>query len=156
MIISFSGHRPVKLGGWRIPNPTYNHVCDKLRELLLQLKPTKAISGMALGFDSWAAEICIELEIPFLAAVPFAGQESRWPEEAQENYRQLLSQAAEIVTVSTGGYTADKMQVRNCWMVDHCEAMIIAFDGSPGGTYNCVKYAQECGRIIHLINPREL
>ena len=32
---------------------------------------------MALGTDQWAAKIALELSIPYIAAVPFRGQESR-------------------------------------------------------------------------------
>jgi uncharacterized phage-like protein YoqJ len=68
---------------------------------------------MALGVDQDFAEICIQLGIPFTAAVPHLGQEVLWPEESQNKYRGLLGQAAQIVIVSPGGYAAWKLQKRN-------------------------------------------
>src|SRR6478752_3152397 len=32
-------------------------------------------------------------------------------------------------------------QARNKWMVDHCDMVVAYFDGSSGGTNNCINYA---------------
>jgi len=151
--VAFTGHRPNKLGGYDTPNPTYNWVCWCLEEELEKLKPEKAISGMALGVDQWAAKICVKLGIPFIAAVPFKGQESQWPLKSQKTYHNLLAKAAEVVIVCSGGYDPGKMQKRNAWMVDHCDVLVAVWDGTPGGTANCVRYAESAGRKIVRILP---
>jgi uncharacterized phage-like protein YoqJ len=153
MIVSFTGHRPNKLGGFLLPNPTYIHVCQQLEKTLKELQPTEAISGMALGIDSWAANICIKLGIPFTAAIPFIGQQKAWPQTSQKTYHALLNKAAKQVIVSEGGYTAAKMQIRNQYMCDRCDVLIAVWDGSPGGTGNCVKYAQNIDKKIIFIDP---
>jgi uncharacterized phage-like protein YoqJ len=154
MIVAFAGHRPDKLGGYKLPNPTYIRVCQKIDAALQELKPDKVISGMALGVDQWAANIAHKLGIPFIAAVPFEGQELAWPQPSQKMFRQLLKLACEIVVVSPGGYSASKMQIRNEWMVDHCDKLIAVWDESPGGTGNCVSYAKSQNKNILFINPR--
>lgn len=154
MIVAFTGHRPDKLGGYKLPNPTYIRVCQSLDQALRDLKPEKAISGMALGIDQWAANVCIKLSIPFIAAVPFEGQEKIWPEVSKRIYNNLIAKAAERVVVCEGSYSADKMQLRNEWMVDHCDLLIAVWDGSAGGTGNCVKYAESVKKKILCINPR--
>lgn len=156
MIVSFTGHRPDKLGGYKLPNPTYISVCQKIEAALKELKPEKCISGMALGIDSWAANICIKLGIPFIAAIPFIGQEAIWPEASQKTYRLLLSKAENQHIVSEGGYSAHKLQIRNEWMVDQCDLLLAVWDQTPGGTANCVKYAQSKNKEINYINPRDL
>jgi uncharacterized phage-like protein YoqJ len=155
MIVSFTGHRPNKLGGFLLPNPTYIHVCQQLEKTLKELQPTEAISGMALGIDSWAANICIKLGIPFTAAIPFIGQEKAWPQASQKTYHALLNKAAKQVIVSEGGYTAAKMQIRNEWMVDRCDTLIAVFrqTETSGGTFNCIRYAQSIGKKIIFIDP---
>jgi uncharacterized phage-like protein YoqJ len=154
MIVAFTGHRPDKLGGYKLPNPTYLHVCQQIDKTLRDLKPDKVISGMALGIDQWAAHIAYKLKIPFLAAIPFEGQEKAWPIKSQLTFHLLLKLAAEKVIVSPGGYSAAKMQVRNEWMVDHCDKLIAVWDGTPGGTGNCVNYAKSKNSDIIYINPR--
>lgn len=159
MIIAFTGHRPDKLPnketGYKLPNPTYIKVCQQIDSLLKELKPEKVISGMALGVDQWAAMIAHKLGIPFVAAIPFDKQESKWPESSQKTYRALHKLASEEVIVSEGGYAAIKMQVRNEWMVNHCDELIAIWDGSEGGTGNCVKYAKSVNKKIHFINPKD-
>ena len=96
-IISFTGHRsdklPNKETGYILPNPTYIYVCQQTEKILKELKPDRCISGMALGYDSYAASVCIKLGIPFIAAVPFLGQEKMWPEKSQKAYFKLLENA---------------------------------------------------------------
>lgn len=154
MIVAFTGHRPDKLGGYKLPNDTYIKVCRDIDWLLKELNPEKVISGMALGVDQWAAHIAYKLGIPFVAAIPFEGQELAWPEASQKTYRILRKFASEEVIVSPGGYSADKMQVRNIWMVDNCDSLIAVWDGSKGGTGNCVEYARSVDRKIYQIDPR--
>ena len=155
MIVAFTGHRPNFIGGYTLPNPTYIHVCQEIEKTLLELKPEKIISGMALGVDQWAANIAIKLNIPFIAAMPFIGQDSVWNEESQRAFQTLLKKASEQIIVSEGGYTAAKMQIRNEWMVDRCDVLIAVYNGDPtGGTANCVKYAQSVNKKIIFIDPR--
>ncbi len=153
MIVAFTGHRPNKLGGYKLPNSIYNRVCKELTATLKDLKPTKAISGMALGVDQWAAMVCVNLHIPFIAAVPFPGQESVWPEPSQRIYKLLLKKADDIVIVNDAPFAAGKLQKRNEWMVDQCDKLIAVFDGTEGGTANCVKYAEKHNKEIIRIDP---
>ena len=54
-----------------------------------------------------------------------------------------------------GGYAAWKMQKRNQFMVDHSNLLIAVWDGSSGGTSNCVAYAKKIGLQIVLFNPKD-
>lgn len=151
MIVAFTGHRPDKLGSYE-PNEISNKVKGDITKALSELKPEKVISGMALGVDQIAAEVCIDLGIPFIAAVPFLGQESMWPLKSKEHYRYLLSKASDIEVVCDGGYAAWKLQKRNEWMVDNCNLLIAVWNGSDGGTKNCFDYAQKVGRKTFIID----
>ena len=97
------------------------------------------------------ANIAINLNIPLIAAIPFKGQELAWPTKSQTQYHKLLSKASEVVTVSSGGYSAKKMQIRNEWMVNSCDTLIACFNGSKGGTYNCIQYAKTLNKNISFI-----
>lgn len=160
-VVAGTGHRPDKLwigdySGFNPLNPLRAWIKSRTRGLLTQLKPIHVISGMAPGFDQDLAEVSIDMGIPFVAAIPFAGQERMWPPDAQRHYKKLLKLAYEVVTVCEGDYERWKMQARNEWMVDHCSDLIAAFDGSQGGTANTVNYANKVQRPIHRIDPNEL
>jgi uncharacterized phage-like protein YoqJ len=139
-------------------------VRSSLRTLLKQMSSRQedllAITGLALGVDTIFAEICVELSIPFIGAVPFKGQESRWPDESQHVYRMLLKAASEVVVVDElPAYHSDhfmgKMDRRNRWMLDQSEMTIAVWDGSSGGTGNTVALAKKMrGRKILRLNPK--
>jgi uncharacterized phage-like protein YoqJ len=154
MIVGFTGHR--KLGGYKVPNPTYTYVKQEIKKTLAEKfkKVDKIVTGMAIGSDQLAANIAIELGIPFIAAIPFAGQESKWPKFVQEEYRVLLKQADNVVIVSEGAYAPYKMQTRNEWIVNKSDAMIAIWTGQlSGGTFNCVTYAVKVKKPVFEINP---
>jgi len=154
MIAGITGHRPLKLGGY--DEPMREILVETLAGLLVRDGATRGVTGMAIGADQYFAEACLSLRIPFTAAVPFEGQESRWPPAAQRNYHRLLALAASVVYVSPPGYALWKMQARNQWVVDHCDQLYAVWDGSTGGTANTVILANRAQRIVEVINPREL
>lgn len=155
MIVGVTGHRPPKCGNYEGTDPLATWIKCELRRTLREMRPLYLVTGMAVGVDQWTAEACIELNIPFIAAVPFRGQERAWPREAQHVYKRLLARAYEVVIVSDGRYENWKMQARNEWIVDHCNVMLCVFDGSPGGTANTVNYADRVRREKIRINPNE-
>jgi uncharacterized phage-like protein YoqJ len=151
LVVAGTGHRPDKLGG-------YSSAVDaKLRGVaraaLEQLEVRGVISGMALGWDMALAEAALELGLSFVAAVPFAGQESRWPRASQERHRALLERATAVRVVCADGYAAWKMQRRNEWMVERADVILALWNGSSGGTANCVAYAE--GRGSRIVNVWE-
>lgn len=138
---AFTGHRPDKLGGY---DPVTRRALGGFAvDCLFHDRPDKAIVGMALGFDQAVAGACVVLGIPFVAAVPFSGQERRWPAEAQTRYKRLLAYADSVEIVADGISVSTAMQKRNEWMVDRCNKLITLWDGSFGGTCNCVAYAEK-------------
>lgn len=138
-VIAATGHRlGDKLGGHS--NQVRLALGGLAVEYLDRTRPSKVISGMATGWDQAVAGACIVLGIPFIAAIPFEGQERRWPDEAQALYRWTLEQSEHVEIVSPfPGVRA--MQIRNEWMVDRATRMVALHDGSWGGTFNCVEYA---------------
>ena len=151
--VAFTGHRPQKLGGFNTPNKTFNWVMWQIDDAFAHLQPDKVISGMALGVDQWAACFTVAFGIPLIAAVPCDNQQAMWGPRARKIYTELLGLADEVITVCPGPYAAWKMQKRNEWMVDHCDMLIAVWDGSSGGTGNCVRYAQKQGKPIYFIRP---
>jgi uncharacterized phage-like protein YoqJ len=151
LIVAVTGHRPDKLGGYNTPNPMYSLVVKGLADAFEKLKPDFIITGMALGTDQWAAEIAFNMGIPFVAAIPFDGFHMKWIPSSQAKYHWLLSVAYQKVTVSQGGYEPAKMQIRNQWMIDSCNQVIAVFNGTSGGTANCLGYAALRGKPVHYI-----
>ena len=156
--VMVTGHRPNKLGGYGA-SPTQQRVRAWLREQLNTYRARRydliAISGMALGVDQWFAWEANGLGIPFDAYVPCDGQDSLWPTTSRTSYRELLWRARTVVQVSPGPFTPEKMQRRNEAMVQAAHAHLAVWNGSRGGTMNCIKYMRSIGVEPTIFNPKE-
>jgi uncharacterized phage-like protein YoqJ len=164
MIVAFTGHRPDKLGGYNENNSIANGVkkalLKEIKQLILYENAIEFISGGALGVDTWAAEAVLEARKPFphiklTIAKPFPSQDSKWPEESRIRFKKFCDLADRIVDVNNDPYSALKMQLRNEWMVDHADVVVAIWDGTEGGTRNCVRYAKRQGKRLIVINPKD-
>ncbi len=155
MRIAVTGHRPHKLGNeYNGIGPFSDHIRKELQFVIETMRPKVIITGMALGVDTIWAQLAITNEIDFVAAIPFKGQELAWPYDSQQRYHKILKHRLCLEhVVSTGGYASYKMQLRNEWMVRNCDLLVAVYDGTEGGTGNCVKYAESISKSILRINP---
>lgn len=178
LTICFTGHRPDKLGGYDWNTYKNQAIMKKISEvtenLILQRNAKQFVFGGALGIDQMAFEVvkkhqehwCHELKM--ILAVPFKNQSIKWFRQSDLNrYNSQLKWADEVVYVDTvdkyklsnmqeGVYHPAKMQKRNEFMVDNSDIVVSVWDGTKGGTYNCVKYAQKTNKEILQINPDEI
>lgn len=151
MIVAGTGHRPDKLGGYapHLERATYAMALTGLYET----RPEWVISGMALGWDMALAEAADTMGIPFTAAIPFRGQDRFWNEKDQDRYHRLLGRASEVKIVThfdpldalTAADVGAAMQRRNVWMVNNADLVLALWDGSNGGTRNCIRFADQAG-----------
>jgi len=149
MKICGTGHRPSSLGdngyhpdtfallvtiagGWLDRNP----------------RVTEVISGMTLGWDQALAVAAMDRLLPVHAYLPFEGQADKWPTRSVEFYSKLLQQCASRRIICPGGYAPEKMQRRNEAMADDADLVLALWNGTAGGTGNCVAYALMEGKEI--------
>ncbi len=144
-----------------------SHVDSYLRQVVWKdptapRPPVLALSGVALGVDQDFCGVCARLSppSPYVAVVPFPGQEERWPKASQAVYAAVLEHAVGVVVVTKEQPRSDDkakefMKRRNHWMCDCSDELVAVFDGSIGGTYSAVSYWQRSGRRLqHRIDPR--
>jgi uncharacterized phage-like protein YoqJ len=154
MILAGTGHRPDKLGGY--DPQTTKKVLHFAEAVLKAHTPSVVISGMAQGWDMALAQAAINLSIPFRAYIPFIGQEQVWPSATRLYYKALLEKAELVKICSTGGYSKASMQQRNQQMVDDCDVVAALWNGSDGGTANCLSYAIFVGKPYYNFWPQFL
>ena len=148
-IVVATGHRPQKCGGF---TEAAQHLLKQIAiDWLSALHPRGAVSGMALGWDTAIVEACLYLDLPYVACIPFRGQESQWPSASRHAYHEYLHNADNDIVCSSGGYSPHKMQIRNERMIDMAlqygpgltnSILLALWDGTSGGTENCLLYAQ--------------
>ena len=166
MIISFTGHRPNKLWGYNIHRKEYRDLFRSLYNIVMaewrQHDDLLLVSGMALGVDQIAAMLGIwmrdqrHLNVQIEAAIPCIGQDSKWPEQSRRQYQDILVKCDIRTIIYNGLYNYSCMQQRNEYMVDKANTLIAVWDGSNGGTGNCVHYAEKKGVKIVQIDPRKI
>ena len=153
MKVAITGHRPNKLfvNGWQGYKAGYPVLVGYYERVFTKLKEeeglTQVISGMALGVDQAAAQAAINIGVPVLAVIPFLQQPNVWRHADKVNYLSILTECSEQVVLQTKVPRTDLevsrwLNERNHYMVDRCDLVIALWDETPGGTGNCVKYAQ--------------
>ena len=145
MILGFTGHRPASLPG-SYSDSTNRALLNTADSILAQYKPTKVISGMALGWDTAVAQTVINRGIGLIAAIPFKSQSLKWPLHSQDRYQKLLNRAERIEIISSGDYSLQAMQQRNQWIVDRCDLLMALWHQDKSGTKNCIDYALAINR----------
>ena len=140
MRIVITGHRAEKLlpydFGW-----IQSAIDDLLVDIKTHSNDLLAYSGMASGIDLHFCQSCILLGIPFIACVPFEGQETTMTARDADVREQLLKSAKEI------------KEVKNSWMVEHTDVGIAVFDGNKGGTHNVFQQWVEKRKNFYWVNP---
>jgi uncharacterized phage-like protein YoqJ len=142
-----TGHRPDKLEVYGLKaysDLQFQILVATARQALLERRPTRVISGMALGWDLALAVAALDLGILLTCAIPYEGQATSWRKSPHmiALYHDILRRADRVVLVCSPGYSSEKMQKRNVYMVDNSDEVIALYNGDKfGGTYNCLRYA---------------
>lgn len=158
MILSLTGHRPNRLNKeWDMDGPMSWEIMIEVADMFDELKPTKILNGMALGFDQIAAKVALLRGIPIEACIPYEGQESKWSQKAQARYIDMLNNPLVKVNIMTeGGFANWKFHYRNKYMVNNSAALVCCWNGDKeGGTASCVEYAHEKGIQVYNIWKEE-
>ena len=138
--IAFTGHRHLK----------YVDVEQSLIKVHSDFPGAMWITGGAYGLDSHAARCALDNSIPLWLVLPFPAKVlcARWPSgDARDLLFRSVRGCARLSVVSPV-FSMASYQRRNEFMVDAADVLAAFFDGSPGGTANCVRYANEVGRKV--------
>lgn len=177
----FTGHRPHKLNNcYSFNHPTTILIKNKLTPIIIDLiikeEITRFITGGALGVDQiafWTVQ-AIKTTYPNIkniVAKPFVNQNAVWNNpESLKWYYKMLKIADEVINVEDvdgyktnesnyGDFSNAKMSKRNEWMVDNSRCIIAVWDGTKGGTGNCIYYAKKQmhlpeSRSLYRLNPK--
>ena len=150
-LVVVAGHRPPQLGGYG-PNPVAERVRDKLGEILAakrQLHPDLVVlTGLGLGADQLGAEAAADAGLPYVAVLPFPGQEAVWPEPARRRYGELLAGAEGTVLIQA---TAPKSKQqagaalarRDAWLARHADEAVVVWDQDDAGVGRLARSFQD-------------
>ncbi|MFR9543555.1 MAG: SLOG family protein [Rikenellaceae bacterium] len=158
--IAFTGNRsltsPSGLRGTQLERA----ICNKLYELLerehLENGITSFLYGAAIGYDSLAAMVVLELRskypsISLVAVIPFEGQEAKFSSEQKHMYREILKQADRSIIISPNSFSNEAYHQRNDFLIANSSKMYGYHNGKPrSGTGSTMRKAGERG--VEVIN----
>lgn len=146
-VVALTGHRPEKI-------PFKLRLEQWTQFYLGCSKADVVITGMAAGFDLWAGKVALDMNIPIICAKPWT---THMPRKGDEDlYAELINNAKDVVVVTE----VDKYpgawvyNARNKWMVDQADKGLACWDGSPGGTKNCLEHFYKQNKNTLIINPK--
>jgi uncharacterized phage-like protein YoqJ len=120
--------------------------------------------GGAVGVDTWAAELLLEMrkleeykDIVIRLTIPFPGQADRFTQTQKRRYRRVWERCKkEDRIVVSEAYAPDVYKKRNYYMVDHSGYLLAVYDPdahSRSGTGVTVNYAKKKGLVIITVHP---
>lgn len=151
-----TGHRPMDL--------TLEQVAFAKRALKGVAKQLKrdhgmveAISGMALGADTWWARIALKLEVDLAAYIPYVIQPDRWPKSDQDIWHTLRARSSRE-RIFGESFSIKYLFARNSGMISDCDLAIAVWDPSrnTGGTAAAVKEIRRKDKPMILIDLETL
>jgi uncharacterized phage-like protein YoqJ len=174
MRVIVSGHRPPRLcGGYEINGVHWQHtetsklVKEFFRTSLISLRNNLGNarrelicgSGMAQGADQLFCQVCNELEIPYIAFVPYVNFGLQWPEAAQQMYSDLILQSSEVRYTSEEYYRGVERDrdrdIVNWASGDMLNMLLAVWDMQKiGGTYATFNRAKKKKMNIVVYNPK--
>ncbi|MCK5612324.1 DUF1273 family protein, partial [Candidatus Pacearchaeota archaeon] len=110
------------------------------------------ITGMAMGVDTWFADIAVQLGIPFYAVIPFHGQTAGWKHSDNLHYAKLIAASKKLIVVAKSQSRQAYLN-RNTAMVEQSDECIAVWDGSRSGTSHAVGVANKLNVPVDRINP---
>ena len=159
--IAGTGHRPQFCPcKFDDSHPWLINLKKRLTDYLIEMQygDTKVIvrAGGAIGWDTWLAQVALEMDLDLHLYLPFPDQANRWPTKTREEYERIKSDADEIF------FTADEYHQRV--FLDRDDQMIAGADkvvallnpeAKSGGTYYTVQKAKEQFiDTVNFFNPR--
>lgn len=159
-IIAITGHRERDL-------TEYQRTLAKT-SLLTELSNQKKLhpnllvyTGMASGIDQYAAQVCIDLGIPYICCVPHIYYFQNYEDARQVNLMYLLKQSQEIVYVvpdETPWHWSHNFK-RNEYMLDHADIVLACAKFSEndipkrGGTAHMMRITKQANKpmVVHVL-----
>ena len=163
MVVCFTGHRPDKISDWaHNPKVVEQTIRRAVAEEIVRQSREGAeefISGMAPGFDLWAADEVVRLRQSGLIspttkltlAIPYPHFERSFDTSHHPLYNHIMEQADEIVYVSQH-YHKGCYAMRNDFLAERADTLIAYYEGTEGGTHYTLRKGMAKGcRCVNLL-----
>lgn len=123
------------------------------RQLKRDFGTVEAISGMAIGVDTWWAMVALKLELNLAAYIPFPQQPEPWWAADKERWADLRQKATREV-VCAEEFSVRALHIRNDAMIKDADLAVAVWSPSQlrGGTASAVQKIRRRGMPMILID----
>ncbi|MDP9019387.1 MAG: DUF1273 domain-containing protein [Actinomycetota bacterium] len=114
-----------------------------------QLQPELVVlTGLGLGAEQLGAEAANDAGVPYVAVLPFPGQEAVWPEPARRRYGELLAGATGTVLLQatapkTKQQAGAALARRDAWLARHADEAVVVWDQDDAGVGRLARSFQD-------------
>lgn len=155
MIISGTGHRPKSCPCKYDKNHPWLLKLKEKVKCNLQTLDTVADTGImvktggAIGWDTWLAQVTLELELPLGLILPNKDQDKVWPQASRDEYRRILDLATTVEYVAEK-FSYASLRKRNKKLVADADIIFALWNPKlkEGGTFSTVIEAQEKDKLL--------
>ncbi|WP_251151362.1 NADAR family protein [Cellulosimicrobium sp. Marseille-Q4280] len=150
--VAVTGHRPHLL-----TDAQSDFARAELDRLAVKLKAdhkTKvAISGFAIGADTWWSQAALAADLRLWAYVPFWAQPNRWSPQQAATWEHLLGQAERHLVLGDD-YDVRLLHERNAFMVRDANLIVAVHNPqiTTGGTVSAIAKARAARRPMVLVD----
>lgn len=156
LIIAGTGHRPKYCPcKYKNNHPWLISLKKRLENYLIEMGfgDTNRIirAGGAIGWDTWLAQVALELDLILHLYLPFKDQGKEWPSDSRKEYERIKGEASKIIYTSEN-YHPQVFFDRDLAMITGADKVVSLLDPkvNSGGTFYTVGEAKKLG--IDIVN----
>lgn len=149
MIIAGTGHRPKYCPcKYKDNHPWLINLKKRLSNYLIEIRDHHdddiIRAGGAIGWDTWLAQVALELDFTLHLFLPFPDQGKNWPSSSRNEYERIKSEA-HMINFTADEYYPDVFLDRDVQMITGSDTVVSLLNPEvdSGGTYYTVQEAKK-------------
>lgn len=149
MIIAGTGHRPKYCPcKYKDNHPWLINLKKRLSNYLIEIRDHREDdiirAGGAIGWDTWLAQVALELDFTLHLYLPFPDQGKNWPTKSRKEYERIKKEA-DVINFTSEEYHPEVFLDRDVQMITGSDTVVSLLNPEvdSGGTYYTVQEAKK-------------
>ena len=98
------------------------------------------VTSGSSGVEIWASEVVLSLKeqyphVKLSILTPFLEQESRWPDDAKEQYYHVLNHADHVASITNRPYESPRqLRLKNDFIIKNTDGLLVVYDEESKGS----------------------
>ena len=149
MIIAGTGHRPKYCPcKYKNDHPWLINLKKRLENYLTEMgfgdEQIIIRAGGAIGWDTWLAQVALDLKLDLHLYLPFKGQGDQWPSDSRKEYERIKGEAS-VIKYTSENYHSKVFLDRDLQMITGSDKVVALLNPevNSGGTFYTVGEAKK-------------